>query len=412
MSWTYVAYDEQGRRTGGVLDAESASAATDRLRERGMYVLSVKAGPAAAAVGGARGTRGRGRRGGRAGSLRHVAVWSREMLILVRAGTPVAQALAAIEGQQPDGPWRAVLADIRGRVEEGTELGEAMGHHPAVFDPVIRSLVSAGESSGRMDEVLAKVAEIARSSLKLRQTLTGALIYPCILVVIGLAVSLVMLLAVVPKFAELFDSMGAPLPPTTAMMVAASEHLQGFWWAWLVVLAALAAGAWALVRTPAGRDQLDDWLVRLPVIGRVVRALATARITRVLGVLLQSHVPVLRAVDLTREAAGNRRYADLMLTVREAATRGEPLSSVLARSPLIAPSVAEAIRHGEASGQVAAILLDMTEFLEEENEVIVRSAIGLVEPVILAILGLIVGGMAMSLFIPLFDVAASTGGGS
>ncbi len=400
--FAYVAYDRRGRRTDGRIDAESAEQAAGRLREQGMYVVSVTAASRAASRGG-----GRGRRA----SLRNVALWAREMLVLVRAGTPVAQALAAIERQQPEGPWRAILADVRVRVEEGSSLGEALGAHPEAFDPVIRSLVAAGESSGRMDEVLARVAEIARSTLKLRQTVIGALVYPCVLVLIGVTVSLVMLMGVVPRFAGLFESMGAALPPSTAVMVAASEHLRAWWWAWAALLAAAVVAGWTLLRTSRGRERLDDWLVRLPVIGRVTRALATARITRVLGVLLQSHVPMLRAIELTREAAGNRRYAELMGRVREAAQRGEPLSSVLARSPLVAPSVAEAVRHGEQSGQVGSILADMTEFLEEENEVIVRSAIGLVEPAILALLGLIVGGMAMSLFIPLFDVAASTGGG-
>lgn len=401
MSWAYVAYDRGGRRTDGTLDADSADAAGARLREQGMFVVSVTA-----AAGRTSARRGRGP----SPSLRTVAVWSREMLILVRAGTPVAQALAAIERQQLDGPWRDVLVDIRGRVEEGVELGDAMAAHPRAFDPVIRSLITAGESSGRMDEVLTRVSEIARSSLKLKQTLTGALVYPCVLVFIGMAVSLVMLLGVVPRFADLFDSMGAPLPPTTAVMVAASEHLQSFWWVWLIGIVGVVGSAGVAARSPKGRDTIDGWIVRAPFVGRVVRALATARITRVLGVLLESHVPMLRAIDLTREAAGNRRYAELMVQVRDAAGRGEPISSVLARSDLIAPSVAEAVRHGEASGQVGAILTDMTGFLEEENEMIVRSAIGLVEPLILALLGVVVGGMAMSLFIPLFDVAASTGG--
>ena len=406
MNWSYLAYDARGTRVLGTLTADSADDAADRLRQKGLFIVSVAAERDGAAAGGTSGKRRRGK----AGSTRDVALWAREMLILVRAGTPVAQALTAIESQQSDGPWRDILADVRSRVEEGVGLGEAMGAHREVFDPVIRSLITAGESSGRMDDVLVKVSEIARSSLKLRQTVIGALIYPCLLIVLGLAVSVTMLLVVVPKFSDMFESMGAALPPSTQVMVGLSLHLQSFWWLWLIVIGIAAAAGWSLLKTPRGRDLLDGWLVQLPLIGRVTRALATARITRVLGVLLESHVPMLRAIELTREAAGNRRYAELMERVRNAADRGEPLSAVLARSHLISPSVSEAIRHGEASGQVAAILLDMTEFLDEENEVVVRSAVGMIEPMILAVLGLIVGGMAMSLFIPLFDVAASTGG--
>ena len=292
MNWSYLAYDARGSRILGTVAAESADAAADLLRQKGLFIVSVAAERGDAGAGE---TAGRRRRG-KAGSTRDVAVWAREMLILVRAGTPVAQALTAIESQQADGPWRDVLSDIRRRVESGTGLGEAMAAHRNVFDPVIRSLITAGESSGRMDQVLAKVSEIARSSLKLRQTVVGALIYPCLLIVLGLSVSITMLLVVVPKFSDMFESMGASLPPSTQIMVGLSLHLQSFWWAWLIILGLAAAGGVSLLKTPRGRDLLDGWLVSLPLVGRVTRALATARITRVLGVLLESHVPMLRAI--------------------------------------------------------------------------------------------------------------------
>ncbi|MEE8154469.1 MAG: type II secretion system F family protein, partial [Phycisphaerales bacterium] len=215
-----------------------------------------------------------------------------------------------------------------------------------------------------------------------------------------------------PRFAGLFETLDAPLPPTTQMLLTISDVLRSKWWM-LLILAVITvfAGKYAL-STPTGRRTLDTWLVRLPYLGHFVRSLITARIARLLGVLLSSQVQLLEALQLTRRATVNTRYADLMQRAEEGVANGNPLSASFEGTHLINPSMTEAIRHGEQSGQLAVVLTDMAEFMDEENEVVVRTLASIVEPIILIVLGVVVAVLALSMFMPLFDLTSLTQGGA
>ena len=402
MKLAYKAVDKSGRVTADSIEAVSTREASDRLRQRGLFVTEIGESradhcPAAPPV----------RRAAR--SVKSLALWTRQLCVLVRSGTPLAQALAAIERQTAAGPWKDVLVDLREKVEEGVALSEAMGRHAEVFDEVTRSLVAAGESSGQLGLMLDRVAMLSRQQLKTKRALTGAMIYPALLIGVGSVVTLVMLLAVIPRFSELFDSLNAGLPPTTRFLMVVSDGLRNYWWAILVGLATVVLAARSYLSSAAGRRALDGWLVGAPYFGAVMRSVATARIARLLGVMLESRVPLLDALRLARHTTGNRLYADLMGKATEAATRGEPISGVFARSRLISPSVSEALRHGEQNAQIGPIMTDMADFLDEENEVIVKTAMTVLEPLILIALGFVVGFIALSLFIPLFDLASTAG---
>jgi type II secretory pathway component PulF len=218
-----------------------------------------------------------------------------------------------------------------------------------------------------------------------------------------------MLLGVLPRFASLFESLNAALPPTTELLMWLSEGLQSYWWAVLIGLIGAVVGARIYFGTAKGRRTADAVAVRIPYIGVMVRSLATARIARLLGVMLEARVPLLEALVLTKDSTSNYLYTRLMTRAVDAATRGESVSSVFSRSPLINASVSEAIRHGEKNGQIGPILSDMADFLDEENQVIVKTAMGILEPLILIVLGMVVGFIALSLFIPLFDLTATAG---
>lgn len=402
MKLAYKAVDKSGRVTNDSIEAVSTQEANDKLRQRGLFVTEINESKASAA-GGVKPARRVAR------SVKNLALWTRQLCVLVRSGTPLAQALAAIERQTSSGPWKDVLTDLREKVEEGIALSDAMSLHPGMFDEVSRSLVAAGESSGQLGLMLDRVATLSRQQLKTRRALTGAMIYPALLVGVGLVVTLVMLLAVIPRFSELFDSLNAGLPPTTKFLMVLSNGLRSYWWAVLLGMGALFFGVRTYLRSATGRRALDGWLVAAPHFGTVMKSIATARIARLLGVMLESRVPLLDALGLARYTTGNRLYSDLMCEATEAATRGESISGVFSRSPLISPSVSEAIRHGEQNAQIGPIMTDMADFLDEENEVIVKTAMSVLEPLILIALGLVVGFIALSLFIPLFDLTATAG---
>lgn len=349
--------------------------------------------------------------GRRTGRLKGIAMLSRQLAVLIRTGTPLADALGAIDRQLAAGPWKSVVSDLHTQLEQGSSLSDAMDRHPEWFDPVSLSLVSAGESSGNLDDLLERLSLLCRQQLKIRRTVTSAMLYPALLLTVGVAVVGVMVGLVLPRFADLFASLNAPLPPSTQVLMSLSDLLRGYWWALLGLIAAAAVGARLLLATPTGRRSVDAVMVRAPYLGGLTRNLVTARIARLLGVLLNSRVPMLETLQLIRYSSGNSLYADLMQQAEEAVVRGETLSSVLAASPLINPYVAEAMRHGERSGQMSPVLLDMAEFMDEENEVVVRTAARLMEPIMLILLGGVVAVIALSIFMPLFDLTALTQGG-
>jgi type II secretory pathway component PulF len=335
----------------------------------------------------------------------------RQLSVLVSTGTTMVEAISSLERQLPESPFRAIIADVRARVEEGAQFSEALAAHPRWFDPVCRSLVAAGESGGQLDAMLRRLASLLRQQLKVRSTVISAMVYPSVLIFVSIIVLIAMVGFVMPRFEGLFTTLGADLPASTRFLMNIGAFVRTDWYWILGTLIASGVGLKLWLGSAAGRLWLDGVVLKLPQISKVVRSLATARITRVLGVLIEGKVPLLEALHLTREATGNSRYAALIDRAIELVTRGEPVSSAFFGSPLVSLSVAEAVRSGERTGQIGPVLSSLSDFLDEDNEVIVKSIASIIEPVILMVLGVLVGFVALSMFLPLFDLTAMAGGG-
>ncbi len=407
MKLAYKAYDGLGKAVSGVIDAGDTIAATELLRGKGLYVAEMTASATPAMKSPGRRTR----RLSRGQKLKNVAWFSRQLYVLTSSGTQLVDGLHALERQTRPGPWRDVISSLRTRVEEGSSLANAMEPHEAYFDPIYRSLVAAGESSGHLVEMFDRLAAAKQKQLKARNAVVGALIYPCLLLTVGLTVFILMLLFVVPRFAELFESLNVPLPTSTAVLITISGLFRRYWWLVALLCAGLVGSLVAYLRTPNGRYSRDTAILRLPYMGRIARSFSTARVVSLLGVLLQAHIPMLEALRLVRHSSGNVRYQELISKAEECVTRGEPMSAAFTDAALINPSVQEAIRSGEASGEVDRLLLNISTFLDEENEVVLRSLTSIIEPVILIVMGLLVGLIAICMFTPLFDLTAMTEGG-
>jgi type IV pilus assembly protein PilC len=410
MKFAYLAFDRMGKATPGSTEAGSAAEAREALRQKGLFVTEIREdatgeGPIVPMQTTHTRAWGRGKR------LHNLAAFTRQLHVLVASGTPLVQSLAALERQAKDPSWRRVVADVRTRVEEGSALSQAMQHHPMYFDDVCRSLISAGEGSGRIDAMLERLSKLVRSQLHVRSSIIGAMIYPAVLIVISLVVLTILMTFVLPRFAELFANLGAPLPPTTKVVMQASALLRGYWWAFILGSAGCFFGIRAWTRTPAGRRIVDTFLIKAPLLGKMVASFATARMARLLGIQIEAKVPLLDALRLTRMAARNVLYRELIHSAEEAATQGQPVSAAFAASNLISPTITEALRSGEQSGQVAPLLISIADFLDEENDVVIRSLTSIIEPLILIVLGVLVGFVALSMFLPLFDLTAATGGG-
>ncbi len=410
MNVAYRGYDSTGRVVSGIIDAPGPGDAREVLRKRGVFATEVgegkpESGPARAAAA----------PGARLG-LKDLALFMREMATLISTGTPVAQALDSLERQATKGPMRAIMGDLRAAVEGGQSLSEAMGKHPRCFDGVCRSLVRAGEEGGRVDEMLDRLSKLMRQKQKVRGTLVGAMIYPALLIGVASGVLSAMVGFVLPRFKDMFRTLQVPLPGSTRVLLGLGEFTKQWWWAILPALVLAGAGLVAWLRSPHGRDRVQRASIALPALGRVTRAFAMARVARVLGVLLEGKVPLLDALRLTRESTWNVVYAQRLAAAEDALARGEGLASALvapeAGVELFSPAMCEAIRNAEKGGRLAPVLLGLADHLDEDNEIALKALTSVLEPLILIVLGLVVGTVAISLFLPLFDLSSGMGGGA
>ncbi|BAM04968.1 type II secretion system F family protein [Phycisphaera mikurensis] len=347
----------------------------------------------------------------RFGRRRQLLLFVRQLQLLLSAGTPLLQSLDALRRQTADPLWERTVAELAESIEGGSSLSGAMGRRPELFPAVSRGLVAAGESTGRLGDMLERVAGLIQKDLQVRSAVIAALAYPLALLAVVTAVGVSMLLFVVPRFAGLFETLNVPMPPTTQITVWTSQTLrdQGLWIGG--GLAAAATAGFLLVRSPAGRLALDATLLRVPGLGPVIKGLATAQIVRLFGVLTDCHLPLMEVLALVRGSCGNARYRALLDAAETSVDRGEGVSAAFDDPDLIAPSVYEAFRSAESSGRLGPAMVAVAEFLEQENDALVRLLTKTLEPVILLLLGLVVGALAMSMFLPLFDLTAMAGGG-
>ncbi|HVS70912.1 MAG TPA: type II secretion system F family protein [Phycisphaerae bacterium] len=410
MKIQYAAYNKSGDATTAVIEAGSEEEAVDLLRQQGLFpteLTPLKEGAAAA-----RGRNSRGGKGGPGGGarLKHLANFSRHLQILVSSGTPITEALAIVERQMLHPGWQQVLGHVRAKVESGASLTQALADRPDYFDAVTRSLIAAGETCGELPKMLDRLATLTRRQLKLRNTVVGAMVYPVLLCLVGISVMITLFIFVLPRFGDLFKTLDVPLPPTTTLLLTIGHFVQQYWWAVVaVVIVGLGTLKWWL-GTDGGKRAVYAAFFRVPKINDLLKNLATARIARLLGTLVDSYVPLLDSLVLVKQAAGAPAYRDLIAAAEDAVTKGLPMSTAFSRNALVNPSVAEAVRNGEHTGKLGTLLSHVADFLDEENEIVLKSLSSLIEPIILIIMGAFVGFVAVSMFLPLFDLVGMAQG--
>lgn len=404
MNYRYTAYTKDGTKQSGLKEASSESEARALIQADGLYVDTITEQ--------GRSESNAPRHNVFSGSkLRHVAGFTRQMAVLITSGTPIVQALEAVERQTNDAKWRAVVSDLRDHVEEGRPLAEAMSHHTDAFDEVYRAMIAAGESGGNFESILDRLTKIVRQELSIKNNVTGAMVYPALLVSVASGVLILLAFTVLPRFKELFETLNTPIPATTQIIMVASEYAKSYWWAILIVLGGAGFGVYSWLGTGKGRRTFHTFQVRVPVFGKVIRDFKTAKFARVLGVLMEAKVPLLESLEIAQGSANNVLYEELIASAQDKVERGESMSDAFSGSPLLPSSVSEAIRNGEQTGRVGEVLMSLADIMDEDNDIVVRSLTSIIEPLILTVLGVFVGFIALSLFLPLFDLTASTGAG-
>lgn len=400
MKVAYEGFTLEGQAVNGTLDATDRSVALRALREQGIVATRVDE----------RGTIQQATGSLRPLSTDRLAAFLRQAALLITTGTPLVEALAAIE-RQSDEHVRRVAGRLRQRVEEGAALSEAMAEMPQVFDSICRTMTNAGESAGILDRILGDLAEHYRRQARVRRAVLAAVAYPTVVIVASIVVLAGLLIFVVPRFQTMFDAVQAPIPPVTELLIVCGVAITEHWIVSSLAAAMIVAGIVATALSRGARRWLTRQALIVPAVGTLTRSLATAQLVRGLGLLLDAKVTLLDALRLTREAMSNPEYVALLARAEDAVSRGETLSSVMDDERCIPPSVRQAIASAERSGKIGPVLAQVSRHLDEDNETAVRGLARALEPILLAALGAMIAFVAVSLFLPLFDVAASAGGG-
>jgi type IV pilus assembly protein PilC len=397
--YEWMALDKRGKRMKGDMPAKNASLVKAELRRQGMNPQTVreKAKPLF----------------GSAGSSvkpRDVAVFSRQIATMMKSGVPLVQSFDIIADGQKNVRFKNMLNDVKQGLEGGQALHEALGRHPVQFDELYRNLVRAGEASGVLDTVLDTVATYKERTEALKKKIKKALFYPIMVVSVAFLVSMIMLLFVVPVFAQTFKDAGAALPAPTQVVISASEFMKSWWWLVLAIIIGSVVGLVAGKRRSVKFAHfLDRVTLKLPVFGKIMRESAIARFARTLGVTFHAGVPLVEALDSVSGATGSIVYGDAVKQMRDDISVGHQLQLAMRQTGLFPNMVVQMTAIGEESGALDSMLFKVAEFYEEEVENAVDTLSTLLEPMIMVILGVVVGGMVVSLYLPIFKLAGTVG---
>lgn len=342
--------------------------------------------------------------------LAELSIFTSQLASLLQAGLPLVSCLEALQDQTEDQVFRIVIRDVKNDISTGTSFSASVKKFPRSFPNLFTSMVEAGEASGGLAEILGKVAGYFESTVKLTKKVKSAMTYP--VAVIGLAVALVnvLLIFVIPVFAAMFADFGAKLPKPTQLLIDLSDFMKAYWWA-------LGAGAYAIffftskyIATPNGRRQKDKFLVGAPIFGNLVHKIALSRFCRTYATLMRSGVPILRTLEIVASASGMVQVEDACADIAKHVSQGGQVSDVMAANAFFPPMMKHMVKAGETTGNVDGMMNKIADFYDTECDATVGALTSLIEPLLIVFLGVVVGGIVMAMFLPIFQLGAVAGG--
>jgi len=342
--------------------------------------------------------------------VKDVAVFFRQFSVMIDAGLPLVQCLEILAANQENPTFQKTLTAVRTTVEGGATLANAMRQHPTVFDDLTTNMIEAGETGGILDIILQRLAQYVEKAVKLRSAIKSALIYPIAVVSIAVLIVGALLKWVVPIFANLFVGLGVTLPMPTRMVIGLSSFVGTFWWFFIGGAVAAVFGIKQVRKNPRGRYLFDAMLLKMPVIGILLRKIAVARFTRTLGTLITSGVPILEGLAITARTSGNAVLEEALMKVRKAIEEGRTIVDPLRESGVFPNMVTQMIGVGEATGAMDAMLQKIADFYEDEVDAATRDMLAMLEPIIIGMLGVSIGGIVISLYLPLFSMISKLAG--
>ncbi len=340
---------------------------------------------------------------------RDIVVFTRQLATMIDAGLPIVQCLDVLATQSPNKKLRAVIRQVKDEVEAGSTFTDALRKHPKLFDDLFVNMVAAGEVAGILDSILHRLAGYMEKAMKLKSKIKGAMIYPATIVTVAVGVTAVLLIFVIPVFAELFESFGQALPAPTQFTINLSNFTVAYFKYMAGAAIAVAVVCRQVYRTEGGRLSFDHLFLQLPVFGDLVRKSAVARFTRTLSTLVSSGVPILDALAITARTAGNKVVERAVLATRVSISEGRTISEPLAQSKVFPPMVCQMISVGEATGALDSMLQKIADFYEDEVDNAVANLTALMEPLVILFLGVVIGGLVISMYLPIFKLGSVVG---
>jgi type IV pilus assembly protein PilC len=394
-SFVYLARETNtGREIRSTMEAATEQAAVAALLNRNLLVVSIQEKV---------GKKGR-TSGGRVG-LADLVIFTRQLATMIDAGLAIVQSLQALADQTPNKVMRDVIRDICTRVEGGDSLSQALQKHPKAFDRLYVCMVAAGEKGGLLAEILARLATYLENTARLRKKVKSAMMYPTIVTIVAIGITIFLLVKVIPVFADIYSGFCAQLPAPTQFLINLSAILQKYFILFLLALGALVYGWFYFIKTPAGRWFWDSRRIRLPIFGSIAHKICLARFTRTLASLIRSGVPILEVLQIVSQTVGN---VVMEKAIKDSSTdieRGEGIAAALGKHPIFPSMIVRMVTAGEQTGKIDTMLERVSDFLDEEIETTLSGLTSLIEPILIVVLGVVIGGMVICMFLPIFKLS-------
>ncbi len=418
--FSYKAVKPGGERSNGTIDAQTESEAVGELRRQGLVVVSIAKGGGGR---GAKSSRAKGaKRSGATGvkaasvSSKRVRVKSEDMVVFTRqlstmisSGIPLVESIDILGEQNENPGFKSVLLEVSEHVRAGKDLSQALSAHPRVFPKIYINMVKAGEASGQLDIVLTRLAEYQEAAEQLRSEIKSAMTYPVVSLFLVLGITVFLLVFIIPKFEDMFNSMNVELPAITKGLLATSLFLQENFLVACLAIVSMVVGIVMYFKTERGAYTADWIVLNLPIFGKLFSKVAISRFARTFSTLIQSGVPILGALEIVSETCGNRIFANAINAASESVRQGETLGDPLAESGVFPPMVTKMVSIGEKTGALEQLLEKISDFYDQQVKTTVESLTSLIEPVMIGVMGFLVGGMVLAIFLPVFKMVGSLG---
>jgi type IV pilus assembly protein PilC len=388
-----------GQTITGEMEAANREAVVARLRSQQVIATAVRSKPKDITIPGL----------GARVTDKDIVVFTRQFATMIDAGLPLVQCLEILASQQDNKALKKTLTDIRQSVEGGSTFAAALKQHPKVFSSLYANMVEAGEAGGILDTILNRLAQYMEKAMALKKKVKSAMIYPSTIITVAVAVVIFLLVFVIPTFKAMFEGFGAALPLPTQIVLELSRIVIGYFWVGLGVIAAAIVGIRWWYGTSSGRTSIDRFLLRMPIIGILIRKVAVAKFTRTLGTLISSGVAILDGLDITARTAGNKIVEMAVLRTRASIAEGKTIAEPLRQSGVFPPMVVQMIAVGEQTGALDAMLGKIADFYDEEVDTAVANLTSLLEPMLMVFLGIVIGGVVIAMYLPIFKLVTVVG---